>query len=191
MSSIFQDKKKLRQQILKKRKALSPEWLNENSGLIHSNLKSLAALKKTKIIHTYVDWQNEVKTQSLISELLETGKRIVVPMVDKSTQQLQHFEIKSLSELKPGAFGIMEPKKNLKTSVGIEALEVIIVPGVAFDLSGHRLGYGGGYYDAFLKQTLALKIAIGFEFQIVEKIPTRAEDEKIDILVTEKQIYDF
>lgn len=191
MNPTFQRKKELRAQILQKRESLSLSWLNENSGLIHCNLKSLTAFEKAKIIHTYVDWQNEVRTQSLIAELLETGKRVIVPMVDKNTRQLQHSEIKSLSDLKPGAFGIMEPKQNPETNVDIEALDVILVPGVAFDSTGHRLGYGGGYYDAFLKKTAGLKIALGFEFQIVEKIPTRDEDEKIDILVTEKQVYEF
>jgi len=191
MNPTFQHKKELRGQILKQRESFSPEWLNKNSAQIHSNLKSLPAFDKAKIIHTYVDWKNEVRTQSLIAELLETGKRVIVPVVDKNADQLKHSEIKSLSDLEPGAFGIMEPKQNPETKVDIETLDVILVPGVAFDTTGHRLGYGGGYYDAFLKQTTVLKIALGFEFQIVEKIPTREEDEKIDILVTEKRIYEF
>ena len=191
MNPTFQHKKKLRQQILKQRESLSAEWLCKNSRLIHCNLKSLTAFEKTQVIHTYVDWQNEVRTQSLITELLETGKRVIVPMVDKNSRQLKHSEIKNLANLKPGAFGIMEPMQNQVIEVDIKLIDCIIVPGVAFDLSGHRLGYGGGYYDAFLKQTSALKIALGFEFQIVEKIPTRDEDEKIDILVTEKRVYEF
>jgi len=104
---------------------------------------------------------------------------------------LLHSEIKSFDELKKGTFGILEPPQDRFRKVRISEFDLVIVPGIAFDLTGHRIGFGGGFYDSFLGSITATKIALAYEFQIVDEIPTRAEDVKIDILVTEKSVYRF
>ncbi len=127
----------------------------------------------------------------MIKDILQTGRRVIVPVTDLSRHILLHSEIKSFDELQKGTFGILEPPKDLFRKVPISEFDLVIVPGVAFDLAGHRIGFGGGFYDEFLGNVKATKIALAYEFQRVDKIPTRPEDEQVDILISEKNVYRF
>lgn len=185
----MQKKRAIRQQIENQRKQLTKDQVNSLSHAIIENLKSLYEFQNSRTIHCYVAWRHEVNTHDLIVEMLSQGRWVVVPVVDLQNHTLIHSEIKSFDELKPGAFGILEPPKELLRPVDIAEIELILVPGVAFDLHGNRIGYGGGYYDAFLRQSRAIKIGLAYEFQIVDELPTTDGDEKVDLVVTEKTIY--
>ena len=191
MDNIFQQKNDLRYFIKKKREALSVQRVNELSAAVLSKLTSLPEIQSAKSIHTYVAWQNEVRTHDFIKFCLVNGRRIIVPAVNIETHTLSHYEIHNISELSTGAFGILEPDRNICKKAALDKIDTVIVPGLAFDRKGHRLGYGGGYYDKFLKDISATKIALGFEFQVVDEIPTTRDDEKIDVLVTEENTYRF
>ncbi|MBI2659471.1 5-formyltetrahydrofolate cyclo-ligase [Candidatus Woesearchaeota archaeon] len=147
-------KKALKDAIFEKRKALSKIEIAEKSAKIRENLYSLDEFKNSKNILFYVSFNNEVGTIETIKELLankkENGKNIIVPYVEKNNSMLQLSEIKDFSDLEPKTFGILEPRENKIKNVDIGKLDLVIVPGIAFDKSGHRIGYGHGYYDQFL-----------------------------------------
>ncbi|RMF63913.1 MAG: 5-formyltetrahydrofolate cyclo-ligase, partial [Calditrichaeota bacterium] len=184
MENSIEQKKQIRAQIERKRRRLSPEEVEAKSRRVLSHLKTLPAFQQARTVHTYVAWRNEVDTHALIRELLQTGRRVIVPIVDTQTHSLHHAEISSFDELEPGTFGILEPPLQNSRPLDPDTLDLVIVPGVAFDPHGNRVGFGGGYYDQFLAHVRAPKIALAYRFQIVDRIPTRNEDQRVDIIVT-------
>ncbi|MDP7322999.1 MAG: 5-formyltetrahydrofolate cyclo-ligase, partial [Candidatus Woesearchaeota archaeon] len=112
------------------------------------------------------------------------------PYVVKNNPILQLSEIKNFNELEPKTWGILEPKDEFIRKFDIENVDLVIIPGIVFDQNGHRIGYGYGYYDRFLKKLdkNVVKIGFGFEFQIVDKIPEEKHDVPVDIMVTEKRV---
>jgi len=184
-------KQTLKSEIFEKRKALSKEEIKEKSSKIKENLYSLEEFKKAKNILFYVSFNDEVDTQEIIKELLANKeKNIIVPYVVKNNPILQLSEIKNFNELEPKTWGILEPKDEFIRKFDIENVDLVIIPGIVFDQNGHRIGYGYGYYDRFLKKLdkNVVKIGFGFEFQIVDKIPEEKHDVPVDIMVTEKRV---
>lgn len=188
---IFQQKKEIRSRIEQQRKSLSKSAVESKSSQIIALLSALPECQNAQTIHCYVAWRNEVDTHDFIKTSLKSGKRVVVPVTDLQNHLLRHSEIRCFDDLRPGAFGILEPASEHFREVTLGEIDLVIVPGVAFDQSGHRLGFGGGYYDAFLAKVKATKVALAYEFQIVHDLPTRPEDEMVDLLVSEKDIYSF
>ena len=184
-------KKTLKQQILQKRNHLPKEEIKEKNFGVKNNLYSLPEFKKAKNILFYVSFNNEVDTQEIIKELLnKKEKNIIVPYVEKDNPILQLSELHNFNELEPKTFDILEPKKNFVRDFNPNKLDLIIIPGLVFDLTRHRIGYGYGYYDRFLKTINKgiIKIGLAYDFQIVEKIPEEQHDVPMDIIITEKRI---
>jgi len=140
----------------------------------------------------YVHYGSEVQTDALISLLLEAGKTVYVPWCDGD--ELRPFRLESLSELQPGAFGILEPsaKQRERPDRAGRAgdLEVVVVPGIAFDRAGRRLGQGKGYYDRLLSNVSDTCVLVGlaFDIQLVEGVPVEAHDVALDFIVTESEV---
>jgi len=184
-------KKALKEQIFSKRSSLSANEIKKKSASIKTNLYSLQEFNKSKNILFYVSFDNEVDTQEIIRELLgKKGKNIIVPYVEEGNSILQISELQNFNELEPKTFGILEPKLKHIRKFKPNNLDLVIIPGIAFDLAGNRIGYGYGYYDRFLKQMKhdIKKIALAYEFQIVERIPAEKHDARMDMIVTEKKI---
>jgi 5-formyltetrahydrofolate cyclo-ligase len=141
-------------------------------------------------LHCYISFRSEVETRAFIEETLARGVRIVVPVVEEldGKQFLVHTEIKGLSELRQGAFGLEEPTERIPSS--LESLGAVIVPIAAFDRSGTRLGYGKGFYDRFLHglPQSVLRIGLAFSAQEVAHIPILPHDERLDCIITEREI---
>lgn len=138
-------------------------------------------------IHTYVaSKKNEVDTIEIISYLFSIGKRVIVPVVDKDEKILRHSELKSISELRKSTFGILEPEQIKE--VNLSEIDLVLVPAVAVDRFGNRIGFGGGYYDKFLSQINCPKVALVYDFQVVDKIETSPNDVGVDFIVTETEI---
>lgn len=155
--------------------------------MIFANLLSLPAFFKSDVIHTYVSSKNnEVDTHDLIRWLLKEKKKVVVPISDPSTRQMRHSEILSLSELSVNAFGIYEPK--LERMVKPSDIEVVIVPILAVDRKGTRIGFGGGYYDRFLHDLQVPSIALAYDFQIYDEISAENHDHPVSFIVSEAEI---
>ncbi|MDI3480365.1 MAG: 5-formyltetrahydrofolate cyclo-ligase [Tepidanaerobacteraceae bacterium] len=184
------NKKELRSTFLRARSKLAAEDVMEKSGKIMSRLFSLEEFHRANTIMFYVDAKNEVKTGDAITKTLAEGKRVAVPKVKKGFGLLA-VEIKGLDDLLPGAFGIPEPPGD--KGISPEEIDLVVVPGVAFDKNGNRMGYGAGYYDSFLPKLRpeVKKIAVAFEMQVTDNLPTEEHDVKMDMLITENALYCF
>jgi len=177
--------------MIAQRRVLSAETVRKSSEAIRSRIVGLPEYAEARVVHCYVSAKNnEVDTRRLISEALEEGKRIVVPVTNVRQQRLDHSEIKHLDELEPSVFGLSEPKEETRRRIGIDEIELVIVPGLAFDPRGHRIGFGGGFYDRFLSEVQAPKIALAYSFQVLEAIEVDPHDVKMDKIVTDERIYD-
>lgn len=184
-------KQTLKQEITAKRKSLSKGEIKEKSREIKEKLYSLSEFKEAKNIMLYVSFNSEVDTIEIIKELLiNKEKKIIVPYVVKNNPILQLSELKSFNELVPKTLGILEPKDNFIREFSHKKLDLVIVPGLVFDQKGHRIGYGYGYYDRFLKKLNkdVIKIGVACEFQIVEDIPEESHDVPMDLIITEKRV---
>jgi 5-formyltetrahydrofolate cyclo-ligase len=175
-------KQKLRKQIKELRDSLSESEIKEKSAIIIKKLESLKEFKQAKTICFYVSYDNEVFTHDIIKKYLDK-KTIVVPKVNGDNLLL--CKIDSFDQLEKGYCNILEPKDNDRYDGDID---VIIVPGIAFDKNLHRVGYGKGFYDDFLKGSDAKKIGLCFDLQVVDKIPRDEWDERLDMVITEKDI---
>ena len=140
-------KQTLKQQIFAQRKKLTKEEITKKSSEIKNTLYSLPEFQNAKNIMFYVSFNNEVDTQEIIKQLLiKKEKTIIVPFVLKNNPILQLSELKNFNELEPKTFGILEPKKLYIREFNHEKLDIVIIPGMVFDLNWHRIGYGYGYY---------------------------------------------
>jgi 5-formyltetrahydrofolate cyclo-ligase len=184
------EKRVLRKKFLEIRDRLSTDQISRMSSRVKDLLLKLPEFKSASLIMFYVSFRSEVETLKMIEEALSLGKRIVVPATNLVQKELEAFPIKDLKDLEPGAYGILEPKKQLKPAL-LEKLELAIVPGCVFDLKGFRLGYGKGYYDKFLQKVRpgVPSVGLAFELQIVSEIPNiEAYDIPVDKIVTEKRV---
>ena len=129
----------------------------------------------------YVSMDGEVDTVPMIIETLKMGKRVAVPVTVLSEKKLYPAEISALKELSEGHYGIMEPKLESIRGVPLEEIDLVIVPGLAFDYKANRLGRGKGYYDRFLKSLPAKTPCLGlaFDFQVVEDLPVLQHDQPV------------
>ncbi|SCG83897.1 5-formyltetrahydrofolate cyclo-ligase [Proteiniborus sp. DW1] len=185
------DKRALRSEILSKRKALSKEEVNKKSSAISNLLFSTEQYKKSKYIMCYIDFRNEVRTEEIIRMALNEDKNIIIPISIVETKQLVLSQLLDYDkELESGTYGILEPKKEFIREVNPELIDLVLMPGVAFDRRGYRIGYGGGYYDRFLTRIVdsVPKIALAFDLQLVPHVRKGRYDIPVDYIITEKEI---
>ncbi len=145
--------------------------------------------RDARCLALYSAIHNEVSTDEIVEQALDSDKALVFPRV--SGEDLEFVVIESPAELVSGAFGVKEPKGcNL---VPVEKIDLVVVPGVAFDQRGHRLGYGRGYYDRALAkcQSRCVKVGFAYDSQLVEKLPATDYDETLSVLITESQTLNF
>lgn len=181
-------KDKLRKKRKKCRDGLDEKERLKKSKEIKKNLVELPEFKSAETVLFYSSIKSEVETEGMIKEALEI-KNVTLPVTNSLFRTLNPFRIKKYSELEPGTFGVLEPKQ--EEPVPKEEIDLVIVPGVVFDLNGHRIGYGEGYYDNFLsKLSDASKVGLSFEVQLVEEIPAEPHDVKLNKIVTEKRVID-
>jgi 5-formyltetrahydrofolate cyclo-ligase len=182
-------KKLLRKKVLGKRDSIPPSERKKKDALIMQSLFNLHEFKTAKTILFYASFRTEVDTFNIIEESLKMGKNVLVPKVDKERHRLRLYEIKSLRELSTGYMGIPEPSLPDKRLRELNDADLIIIPGVGFDLSGNRLGYGAGYYDILLSDMKKVPfIALAYEEQLIDAIPSEMHDVKVDIIVTDEQV---
>ena len=163
------------------------------SDRISETLVALPIFQKSQHLFIYCSYQSEVETLPLLQHCLAAGKTVCVPLtVPEQTKLLAIAITDPVAELSPGYKGIPEPVPLLveRRSLSPRSIEIAIIPGAVFDRAGHRLGYGGGYYDRFLAQAApqAVRIGLAFSRQVVHRIPALPHDIPMDMLVTEKEV---
>lgn len=182
-------KKTIRNEVLEKRGKLSKNDHKNFSKDINNSIYNSSYYKDAETIMTFVSFLDEVDTHEFIKESIANGKRIVVPITIPETKELRPSQVNDFSELEPGYYNILSPKEEFIRLVDPKEIDLVIVPGVAFDRSGYRVGYGGGYYDRFLsKIPNVVKIAIAFHLQLIDKAPKEHFDIPVDYIVTEKEV---
>jgi len=185
------NKVEIREKILKKRLSLSSEEIKDKSHQIFLNLVKTIEFLNSQNIMFYVATRSEVQTEEMIKASLKMGKNIFVPIILSDCINLAPSRLIDFDkELEKGKKGILEPKKEYHRLFPSENIELMILPGIAFDLTGNRIGRGLGYYDNFLKKISpsAKLIALAFEMQIVKKIPAGKDDIPVHKIITEKRI---
>jgi 5-formyltetrahydrofolate cyclo-ligase len=181
------NKNGIRKVLKKKRLNLSKEEVLTKSELIKNRLFQIDEFKITKNILFYVSYNGEVFTHNAIKEAL-IDKKVVVPISKKEDYSLILSKLDSFEDLQEGQYSILEPKKERTKEISTDKIDLAIVPGIAFDLNGNRIGYGKGYYDRLLKNIKAPIIGLAYEFQIIKKIPIDDYDKQVDIIITEKRV---
>ena len=180
-------KSTLRERLKLEREKLSKGEVRERSKLIIEQLLSLPEFFRSDVVHTYISSKkNEVDTHELIRVILKQKKRVVVPIADKVSKTMKHSELFSLSELVGGAYGILEPK--MYRPVPVADLQVVVVPALAVDKKGNRLGFGAGFYDRFLHDVQLPSIVLAYDFQIIDDVPKENTDIPVSFIVTEQEI---
>lgn len=177
-------KNKIRKEVLALRKAMPICLLEENSRLIAEKVIAHPVYQSAKLVFCYIDAKGEVRTRKIIEHAWANGKKVVVPKVHGDI--MKFYQISSYDELETGCFGIMEPKMGCEEITHVPENSIVIMPGVAFDKKGNRIGYGKGYYDKyFSKYPECYKIAIAFSIQLVSEIQADEFDVKANCVITE------
>ncbi|MEI7815795.1 MAG: 5-formyltetrahydrofolate cyclo-ligase [Desulfuromonadales bacterium] len=181
-------KRSLRSQLLAQRRTLSHDIWRESSSMAQLNLLSLDEFVRAESIALYATAHNETDTGLILATAFKAGKRVLYPAV--CGHQMVFRYVERIDELKQGAFGLLEP---CSSGIGHQADEadLIVVPGVAFDRSGHRIGYGKGFYDRFLQHPgrKAHLVGLCHDFQLIEGgILADSHDIPMDIIVTDLRI---
>jgi 5-formyltetrahydrofolate cyclo-ligase len=171
--------------MLAARDSLLPAQRSSKSRQIEERLFSLPEFKSAHAVMFFASFRSEVDTIPMVRRALDEGKRVILPKV--IGDELELFEIRNVdSDVFPGAWGIPEPRGS--APVKLDELDVIIVPGAAFDERGNRLGYGAGFYDKLLSMFKKLTVAVAFDIQVVPMVPAAAHDVPVQKIVTETRV---
>ncbi|HBE72410.1 MAG TPA: 5-formyltetrahydrofolate cyclo-ligase [Planctomycetaceae bacterium] len=190
--STYERKQQIRKQAHENRKNQADK--DSVSQQIVERFMGLPEYAKSQTVMFYIDVRDEVRTRHALPAALESGKRIVIPYCVDGELELFHLE--SMDELDIGMYKILEPKADLREvaakRLGPSDLDLIMVPGVAFDRNGGRTGHGKGYYDKLLEHAPATTplVALAFECQMFAEIPCESHDIYMDKVVTQDAVYE-
>ena len=179
-------KSEFRNYIAKKRDELSLLQKNEKDNYIYKNIINSDLFVKSKVLFIYISFGNEVNTHKIIQYALDSGKEVCVPKVISRLKGMRALKIRDLRDLETSSYGILEPSDDSE-EIFVERMDLAVIPGLAFDLNGGRIGYGGGFYDRFFSNinVSIRKIALAYEFQVLEGLPLEKHDITIDGIITE------
>ena len=186
------DKNYLRKEILKTRDNTELVLKKEYDSMIFKRLINSDTYKGSNKIFVYISFGSEADTMEFIKYALSDNKEIYVPKTDKSKKEMVAIRINSLDNMSVDKWGILEPATVEKDKIG-EEFDLVIMPGVAFDKSGNRIGYGGGYYDKYIskRNIKCPKIALAYDLQIIDKIEAEEYDIKVDGVITNEEFIKF
>lgn len=192
-AASMEDKGSLRERVLERRDAMSPETRDAFSREIIRNVISLETYGESEVVLAYAGFGSELQTDEFLRRTLELGKRLILPRVNRETRSLDLYEVKDLAhDLTAGTWGIKEPDPGRCSPAYIREVDFVLAPGVAFDGRCGRLGYGAGFYDGLLANRCVSRtrlVAGAFEVQMVELVPMLAHDVYLDLVLTEKRYY--
>ncbi|MBS5885837.1 5-formyltetrahydrofolate cyclo-ligase [Clostridium sp.] len=180
-----EEKKVLRNKILEIRDSLNNNEKELMDNKIFNELINTDLYKRAINIFIYISFSNEINTRNIIEKAFEDKKNVFIPKVYKDDKLMKAVKLNSIDELKKNSMGILEPIDD-SNYIEKENIDLIVVPGVVFDKECNRVGYGGGYYDRYLKDIKSKenKIALAYDLQIVDKIESEVHDIKVDYIIT-------
>ena len=181
-------KKSLRKLYIDERKNLSDKYKAESGKEIEKKFLSTEEYKNSSKIFIYINMKNEAPTVGIIKQALKDGKKVAVP-VTLTNREMFFVYIDGLDNLVKTKIGVYDPKAERKDEALPDEQTLLAVPGVAFDIEGKRMGYGGGYHDTYIeKYDVKNTVALAFDMQIKESIPTEKHDKAMKLIITEKSI---
>ena len=176
-------KKEIRAMIREKKKRLTPEEIAEYSEKVCAILINEPVYKNARVIYPYLAYNQEIITDSLIRQAWRDGKEVAVPKCYEDNR-MEFLRIRSFEDIAPGYCDIPEP---LSGEIIEDSEALILMPGLAFDRSFNRIGYGGGFYDRYLDRKAGcrfIKVALAYDFQLFEHIETEEHDYQVDMIIT-------
>jgi 5-formyltetrahydrofolate cyclo-ligase len=191
MEDLKAKKSEIRRSTLARRDALSKKQGADKSRAIMGRLFEFANFLESRIVLFYLSHKSEVDTESMIRQALALEKIIALPVIDEEKKGIVPLKIDNLDrDVGPGYRGIREPISQRCKVIPVQQVNLAIIPGIAFDERGGRIGYGTGFYDRFIPELdiTTRKVALAFECQIVPQIPMEPHDRYTDIIITEKRI---
>lgn len=177
----------LRTQARAARRALTADERREKSEKIAAHVLAWPAFEQAETVMAYASTGCEVETRELLSRILSRGKRLLLPRCARGGA-MDAAPVTDLAALAPGLLGILEPQTQ---AIDPMEIDLILVPGLAFDACGNRLGQGGGYYDRFLRRVTAMTLGLAFHAQMSERLVTAPHDVPVDAVATESGIVVF
>ena len=190
--SQAEEKVSLRKRLAEKRKSLSDAEKTERSERLCKNLCSLDEFRKADVVMSFWPLPNETDVRLLNTEALRLGKTLVLPRCVKGTREMNFYVVNSFDDLEKGYFSIYEPKAECPLFVPSDSLRTVcIVPAMAYDKEGYRIGYGGGFYDTYLSRYKIYTVGAVYHDFIVEKLPRDEYDSKVDTVVTDEGTVDM
>lgn len=176
------EKKSIRKQIKEQREQLPVVEVKETSEKIYEKFVTSESFQKAKVVMSYMSFKNEVDTHKINEAVITSGKKLILPRI-KDKENIEAVEYSG--NFQKGSMGIIEPVGEPYE----KEIDLIIVPGIAFDREGNRIGFGRGYYDRFLeKYPKVQRVSLVYDFQLVESIPAEEHDKKIKLLFTKNNI---
>lgn len=174
------DKKALRQQMREKKRAMTPEQIQEASNRLAEMFFDCAAYKNAKTVYGYLPYNQEVRTLPILQRALQDGKRVAVPKI--YGEEMRFIYLADLAAVERGYAGIPEPVAD--EPVAQDPTALVLMPGLAFDPQGHRIGYGGGFYDKFLaREPGHPTVALCYDFQVLPQLETEEFDLPVDCVL--------
>jgi len=186
------DKQEIRNMVKKRRNSMSENEVTTKSKIIIEKLMDTKEFKNADNIMIFLSFNNEVYTYNLIEKCIQLGKRVIVPYTVKDTYEIIPTVLGNIEEdLKQTSYGYMEPKKEKLQPIDEKKIDLTVVPGLAFDKNMNRIGFGKGYYDRYLAKTRkdTKKIAVAYDYQVLEEIPSEVFDVKMDSIITDENTY--
>ncbi len=184
-------KRELRNNLRQQRNLLSEEEQTIWNEAIRERLFQTEVYQSCNAVLTFVSFQSEVDTHEIIKRAIQDHKRVYIPRVEAN--EMEFYEILDLSHLKPSKFGVLEPEGTENKFDYLQSSDTpfILLPGLVFDICGSRIGYGAGYYDRYLQKRAIIfsqKIALAYDFQVLDQIATEEYDVKVDAIITPTRI---
>lgn len=179
-------KRSLREEILQQIKRLNHDEKQAIEKAIHHQLFKQAFWKDAKVIGITHSTDFEWDTKTIIQQAWQENKVVVLPKSNQEHKKLSFYQINQFTELEKGYANILEPIETLQTTVMNKFIDLLLVPGIMFDVDGYRLGFGGGFYDRYLieQDHRATTVSLASEFQLVEKLPRDDYDIPVDYIIT-------
>ncbi len=193
--TIADQKRALRKLMVERRDALMPSLRMQYSATITTQLLAMAAYQRAKTVMAYMSFGSEFDTSRFVEQVLRDGKNLTLPRVDKINHALVIHQIDHVSDVAAGIFGIREPRADAPL-IDLSEIDFMLIPGLAFDRTGMRMGYGAGFYDQLLVRIAAVKnaqtpastmVSAVFATQMVEAVPCTEHDQRIHFIITENE----
>jgi 5-formyltetrahydrofolate cyclo-ligase len=182
----------LRQQVLARRDALGAAERKSLNERITARLLELDAYRNAGCVMAYIGFGSEIDTARFVADTLSQGKMLVLPRVERGNRALKLYDVRDPeNQLEAGVWGIRQPRADLCPEISAAQIEFVLVPGVAFTRRCERLGYGGGYYDRFIRGLAPRPalVAAAFALQVLSELPMSETDQRVDLVTTEDAAY--